>query len=217
MDITWYGLSCFRLVERNQTTVVTDPYGESIGLPAPKLKGDVVTVSHDADGHNAVDEVKGQEYVLAGAGEYEIGGIFITGIPLHYADEENDIYHHNVAYLIKYPNDITVLHLGDLAHVPDQSTIEDFGEVTVALVPVGGGKTLTAGQAADVVALIEPSYVIPMHYEIDGLNIDLESVEKFLKAMGVARVAEEDTLRVTSSSLPEQTEVVVLLPNLNDK
>lgn len=216
MDITWYGLSCFRLAERNQTTVVTDPYSDSIGLPSPKLKGDVVTVSHDADGHNAVDEVKGQEYVLAGAGEYEIGGIFITGIPLHYADEEKGILHHNVAYLIKYPNDITVLHLGDLAHVPDQSTIEDFGEVTVALVPVGGGKTLTAGQAADVVALIEPSYVIPMHYEIDGLDVELEDVEKFLKAMGVSRIAESDTLRVTSSTLPEQTEVVVLLPNLSE-
>lgn len=216
MDITWYGLSCFRLVERNQTTVVTDPYSDSIGLPAPKLKGDVVTISHDALGHNAVDEVKGQEYVLAGAGEYEIGGVFITGIPLHYADEEKGIYHRNVAYLIKYPTDLTVLHLGDLAHVPDQSTIEDFGEVNVALVPVGGGKTLTAGMAADVIALIEPNYVIPMHYAIDGLNVELDPVEKFLKAMGVSRVAEEDTLRVTAGAMPETSEIVVLLPNLSE-
>ena len=75
MDITWYGLSCFRLVERNQTTVVTDPYNDSVGLPELKFKGDVVTVSHDSPGHNAVDMVKGQEYVLAGPGEYEIGGV----------------------------------------------------------------------------------------------------------------------------------------------
>lgn len=216
MDITWYGLSCFRLFERNQTTVITDPYNNNIGLSAPKLKGDVVTVSHDATGHNAIDMVNGQEYVLDGAGEYEIGGVFITGIPLHYADEEKDIYHRNVAYLIKYPNDITVLHLGDLAHVPDQSTIEDFGEVNVALVPVGGGKTLTAGMAADVIALIEPNYVIPMHYAIDGLNLELDPVDKFLKAMGVSRVAESDTLRVTAGTMPETSEIVVLLPNLSE-
>lgn len=216
MDITWYGLSCFRLVERSQTTVVTDPFGENIGLPTPKIKGDVVTVSHDSPGHNAVDEVKGQEYVLSGPGEYEIGGIFITGIPLHYADEENGIYHYNVAYLIKYPTDITVLHLGDLAHVPDQSTIEDFGEVNVALVPVGGGKTLTAGMAAEVIALIEPSYIVPMHYAIPGLNIELDPVDKFLKAMGVSNVTEEESLRVTSGSMPEQSEIVVLTPNLSE-
>ena len=215
MDITWYGLSCFRLVERSQTTVVTDPFGATIGLPEPKLKGDVVTVSHQADGHNAVDIVKGQEYVLAGPGEYEIGGVFITGIPLHHVDEDGNP-HYNVAYLMKYPSDITVLHLGDLGHVPDQSTIEDFGEVNVALVPVGGGNTLTGGQAAEVIALIEPSYIVPMHYAIDGLNMQLDPVDKFLKAMGVSQVAEEDTLRVTSSTMNEQPEVVVLLPNISD-
>ena len=217
MDITWYGLSCFRLVERNQTTVVTDPYGDSVGLPVPaRLKGDVVTVSHDSPGHNAVDVVKGQEYVLAGPGEYEIGGVFITGIPLHYVDEATGTYRRNVAYLMKYPTDITVLHLGDLSHVPDQSTIEDFGEVNVALVPVGGGNTLTAGMASDVIALIEPNYIVPMHYAIDGLKLQLDEVDKFLKAMGVSNVVEEETLRVTSSSLLEQSEVVVLMPNLSE-
>lgn len=216
MDITWYGLSCFRLVERNQTTVVTDPYNESVGLPEAKLKGDVVTISHDSPGHNAFDLVKGQEYVLQGPGEYEIGGVFITGIALHYADEETQTYRRNVAYLIKYPTDITVLHLGDLSHVPDQSTIEDFGEVNIALVPVGGGNTLTAGMASDVISLIEPNYIIPMHYAIDGLNLELDPVDKFLKAMGVSHATEEETLRVTSSSLPEQSEVVVLKPNLSE-
>jgi L-ascorbate metabolism protein UlaG (beta-lactamase superfamily) len=216
LDITWYGLSCFRLVERGSISIVTDPFSESVGLPMPKLKGEIVTVSHDSPGHNAVDLVKGRQYVWAGPGEYEIGGVFITGIPLHYIDPETNIARRNVAYLMKYPNDITVLHLGDLNHVPDQSTIEDFGEVHVALVPVGGGNTLTAAQAADVIALIEPSYIVPMHYAIEGLNIELDPVDKFLKAMGVSRVQEDDVLRVTPGVLPEQTEVVILHPNTSD-
>jgi L-ascorbate metabolism protein UlaG (beta-lactamase superfamily) len=216
LDITWYGLSCFRLVERSQTTVVTDPFSDTLGLPAPKLKGDVVTVSHDSLGHNAVDEVKGQEYVLNGPGEYEIGGIFITGIALNYVDEETETYRRNVAYLIKYPTGITVLHLGDLSHVPDQSTIEDFGEVHVALVPVGGGNTLNAAMAAEVIALIEPRYIIPMHYAIPELDLELDDVEKFLKAMGVSHAQEDDMLRVTSASMPEQSEVLILVPNLSE-
>lgn len=214
MDITWYGLSCFRFMERGQTTVVTDPFSASIGLPEPKLKGDVITVSHDGEGHNAIDLVKGYDYVLAGPGEYEIGGVFITGIPMHNTDADEP--QHNVAYLIKYPNGLSVLHLGDLSHVPDQSVIEEIGEVNVALVPVGGGNTLKPAMAAEVIAMIEPHYIVPMHYEQAGLKFDLEPVDKFLKAMGVSRVQETDTLRVTTSDLPEQPEIVVLIPNLSE-
>ena len=107
-----------------------------------------------------------------------------------------------------------MLHLGDLAHVPDQSTIEDLGEVNVLLIPVGGDNTLRGALAAEVVALIEPHYVVPMHYAIPELGITLDPIDKFLKAMGISRVQEEETLRVTRSGLPEQPQVVLLTPNL---
>jgi L-ascorbate metabolism protein UlaG (beta-lactamase superfamily) len=51
MEITWYGHFCFRLTERNYTTVVTDPFDhKAVGYDALKLKADIVTVSHDAGG-----------------------------------------------------------------------------------------------------------------------------------------------------------------------
>lgn len=215
MDITWYGHSCFRITERGQTSIVTDPYHPSIGLPELKLKADLVTVSHDQPGHNAIDLVKGYEYVIHGAGEYEIGELFVTGIPMHFYDEETDTLIHNVAYLYEYTNNLTVLHLGDLHHVPDQSTIEQLGEVNVLLIPCGGGNGLRAAQAADVIALVEPHYVVPMHYAIDGLNLELDSVDRFLKAMGVSQAQELDALRVNNTSLPEQTQVVLLEPSFD--
>lgn len=215
MDITWYGHSCFRISERSQTTIITDPYHPSIGLPELKLKADLVTVSHDQPGHNAVDAIKGQEYVIAGAGEYEIGELFVTGIPMHTYKAEEDEVHNNVAYLFEYSNNMTVLHLGDLQGVPDQSTIEQLGEVNVLLVPVGGGRGLRAGQAAEVIALVEPHYVVPMHYAIEGLTIELDTVDRFLKAMGVSQAEEIDMLRVSSTGLPEQTQVVLLQPTLS--
>lgn len=211
MDITWYGHSCFRITERNRVTVVTDPYSDHIGLPPLKLKGDIVTISHDEPGHNNVQAVKGDPHILGGAGEYEIGDVFITGMAMHYIGEETARY--NVTYLINYDN-LTVLHLGDLAHIPAQSTTESLGEVNVLLIPVGGGNGLRASQAAEVVALIEPHYIVPMHYALPGLNLELETVDRFLKVMGVSKVLEEDTLRVSSSSLPEQPQVIVLRPQL---
>ena len=214
MDITWYGHSCFRITERGQIAVITDPYDKGIGLPVQKLRGDVVTVSHDAPGHNALDTVKGMTYALRRPGEYEIGGVFLSGIAMHHVDDDNNI-HHNVAYTIQFGN-LTVLHLGDLSHVPDQSTIEAMGEVHAVLVPVGGGRSLNASMAAEVIALIEPSYIIPMHYMLPDLTVLLDPLDKFLKEMGVSKVQEEETLRVTASGLPEQPQVVVMIPNIKE-
>src|SRR6266508_4399786 len=74
MEITWYGHSCFRLTERNYATVVTDPFdSKSIGYDSLKLRSDIVTVSHDAPGHNNVNAVKGTSNVIDIAGEFEIG------------------------------------------------------------------------------------------------------------------------------------------------
>ena len=210
MDISWHGLSCFRITERGRISVVTDPYHDSVGLAPLKLKGDVITISHDSPGHNAIDSVRGQTYTLAGPGEYEIGGVFIYGVALHHIGENSAV--ENVGYVIQYDS-LSVLHLGDLAHVPDQSTIEAMGEVNVVLVPVGGGRSLKASEAAEVIAMIEPNYIVPMHYALPGLSLDLDPVDKFLKEMGVSKVQEEESLRVTTSSLPEQPQVVVLEPS----
>jgi L-ascorbate metabolism protein UlaG (beta-lactamase superfamily) len=209
LDITWYGHSCFRITERSQISIVTDPFSDSIGLTPPRLKADVVTISHDQPGHNNLEAVRGYSYMLSGAGEYEIGGVFIYGVAMHHVTNEH--YRENVAYLMQY-GPLTVVHLGDLAHVPDQSTVEALGEVNVALVPVGGGHGLKASTAAEVIALLEPNYIVPMHYALPGLKIDLEPVDKFLKEMGVSKVQEEDTLRVLATNLPEQPQVIVLRP-----
>ncbi|NJL57691.1 MBL fold metallo-hydrolase [bacterium] len=210
MDISWYGHSCFRLSERGQLTVVTDPFSDVLGLPVPKLKGDVVTISHHSPGHDCVDAVKGYRHVLDGPGEYEIGGVFLTGVALHHIHDSGGVAY-NVAFVTQY-NALSVVHLGDLAHIPTQATIEALGEVTVALVPVGGGKGLKAAQAAEIIAMIEPYYIVPMHYALPGLTVELDPVDKFLKEMGISRVQEEDVLRISDTTLPEQPQVILLRP-----
>ncbi|MDZ4770584.1 MAG: MBL fold metallo-hydrolase [Chloroflexota bacterium] len=207
MDITWFGHSCFRITERGRITLITDPFQDVIGIPAPKVKGDVVTVSHDVPGHNNIEAVKGARLFLTGAGEYEISGVYIQGIAMHDAASGR----HNIAYAYNYDN-ITVLHLGDLGDVPDQRMIEAIGQVNVLLLPVGGGNGLKAAQAAEVVALIEPYYVIPMHYALPGLTIELDPVDRFLKAMGIGKVQEADILKVSASDVTDQPQIVVLNP-----
>ncbi|MGH2541660.1 MAG: MBL fold metallo-hydrolase, partial [Ardenticatenaceae bacterium] len=107
-------------------------------------------------------------------------------------------------------DDLSVCHLGNLGQILSQEEVEKLSEVDVLLVPVGGGGTLNAAQAAEVISLIEPYYIIPMHYKTDTYAGNLESVEKFLKEMGVTSPTVTDELRLTRSSLPEETQVLLL-------
>ena len=213
MEITWYGPSCFRLTERNYATVVTDPFdNKSIGYSALKLKSDIVTVSHDAPGHNNVDAVKGASHVIDGAGEFEIGGVFVTGVSTDgggAGKKKGKGSPNNTIYVFDYDG-ITVAHLGDLKQTPTQSEIESLGTINVALVPVGGGGGLNAAKAAEIISLIEPNLVIPMHYSTPAVKLSLDSLSKFVKEMGLSKPETQPSLKVTRSSLPSETHVVVL-------
>jgi L-ascorbate metabolism protein UlaG (beta-lactamase superfamily) len=211
MEITWYGLSCFRLVERGMTSIVTDPYGPELGLPALKLKADVVTVSHQAKGHAYVEAVKVAHRVIEGPGEYEIGGVFITGVRMPGKKNDENGTPTNTLYVFNYEG-VSVAHLGDLHSVPSQSQIEDLGTVDVALVPVGGGSALSPSQAAEVISLVEPSIVIPMHFKTGKEKMELGTAAGFLKEMGLADPEPLPSLKVTKASLTEETQVVLLKP-----
>ncbi|MBN8657279.1 MAG: MBL fold metallo-hydrolase [Anaerolineae bacterium] len=210
MEITWYGHSCFRLTERNYATVVTDPFDhKTVGYGALKLKADIVTVSHDAPGHNNMEVVKGSEHIIDGAGEFEIGGVFITAVQTAGGGKKTKDKSRNTLYVFDYEG-ITVAHLGDLLEVPTQSEVEALGTVNVLLLPVGGGNSLNAAKAAEVVSTIEPNIVIPMHYATDKAKVKLEPLSKFLKEMGLGKIDPLPSLKATRSSLPQETKVVVL-------
>jgi L-ascorbate metabolism protein UlaG (beta-lactamase superfamily) len=210
MEITWYGLSCFRLVERGMATIVTDPYDHTTtGLEALKIRGDIVTISHDAPGHNNALAVKGRNHVLTGPGEYEIGGVFITGVQTNAHGKKDSEEPRNTLYTFDFDG-VNVVHLGDLRRVPSQSEIEALGNVHVALVPVGGGGGLTPSKAIEVISLLEPGIVIPMHYQTPGIKLKLAPVTKFLKEMGIATLEPQPSLKLSRSSVPEDTKVVLL-------
>ncbi len=212
MEIVWYGHSCFRLTERNMASVITDPFdSQTVGYEPLKLKADIVTVSHDAAGHNHKEAVKGSSHVIEGPGEFEIGGVFITGVQTEGGSGRKKATNgtRNTLYVFDYDG-ITVAHLGDLKQVPSQAEIEALGTVNVALVPVGGGGGLNAAKAAEVVSLLEPNLVIPMHYATPDVKLSLDSLNKFLKEMGLSKPGTQPSLKIGRSGLPEETKIVVL-------
>jgi len=213
VELVWYGLSCFRMSERGMAVVVTDPYGPEIGLPPLKLKADIVTVSHDAPGHNQVKVVKGVRREITGPGEYEIGGVFIIGIQMRPKKSSKTKDRSNMLYVFDFDG-LTVVHLGDLDYVPSQAQIENLGTVDIALVPVGGGGALSPSQAPEVISLIEPSIVVPMHYKTGAMDLKLGTIKRFLSEMGISEKEALPSLKISKSGLSEDTQVVVLEPSV---
>lgn len=208
MEIIWYGHSCFRLRDRD-VMVVTDPYDKSIGYSLPRIRADIVTISHDHPHHTYVRGVKGDPRVISGPGEYEIKGVFITGIPTFHDKEEGSTRGRNTVFLFEF-DDLTICHLGDLGHVPTQSQVEVLSDIDVLLIPVGAVTTINAAGAAEVIGLLEPRIVVPMHYKTKDASAKLDPIGKFLKEMGLGRRKPQENLKVTKKSLPEETQVVLL-------
>ncbi len=215
MEITWYGQACFRLRSRG-LSLVTDPYSPETGLKLPRLTATLVTVSHEHEDHNYIKGVKGSPYVISGPGEYEVGGIFVFGVSTYHDTKQGEERGKNTAYLIEFEG-VTVCHLGDLGHVLTQEQVEQLDGVDVLLIPVGGRTTLTGTKAAEVVSLLEPRVVIPMHYKIKGLEASLDTVSRFLKEMGVETPERVETFNISEGQFSEEEETrVVLLEPFNE-
>jgi L-ascorbate metabolism protein UlaG (beta-lactamase superfamily) len=209
MELTWYGHSCFRLKRTRGAAVVTDPCGKDVGYDVPRVRADIVTISLDEADYNNCALVRGGPKVIRGPGEYEVRGVFITGIATPMKKTKGADRPKNTVYLFDF-DELTVCHLGSLDHVPSQSQVEALSTIDVLLIPVGARTTISASQAAEVVGLLEPRVVIPMHYKTKAIKARLEPVSKFLAEMGLPQAESRDSLQVTQSGLPSETQVIVL-------
>lgn len=209
VEISWYGQTCFRLDGQGSISIVTDPYSPGFGIGLPNVRADVVTVSHHSESCNCVDGVRGPFKLLDGPGEYEISDVFITGVSTFADDEQGRLRGLNTLFAFDFDG-TTICHLGRLGHVPTQSQIKNLGSVGVLLVPVGGGGSLTSSQASEVIGLFEPHVVLPMRYQIPGLQEELDSIDNFLKEMGRQAVDRQKVLRLGDSRPSEETDIIVL-------
>jgi len=208
VEITWLGHACFRIKGR-QSTVVTDPFSPKLGYSLGKLKADIVTVSHQHEGHSYVQGIDGNPRPVLGPGEYEIGGVLILGVSTFHDEVLGEKRGKNTVYVMEV-DEIAVCHLGDLGHVLTTEQVEELGDVDMLLLPVGGVSTINAPTAAEVVRQLEPKVVVPMHYKTAALKWELEPADRFLKEIGAKQVDSQPKLSFTRTSLPESTQVFLL-------
>ena len=213
MEIVWLGYSCFRIRGRpaaKEVAVVTDPCPPTSGYTIGKQNAMAVTISHDHANHSYRKGVSGEPQVLDSPGEYEIQGAFFTSIRTYRDREKGTVRGRNLVFVIEM-EDISICHLGALGHIPTAEQVEKLTGVDVLLIPVGGTTTIDGAHAAEVVSMLEPRLVVPMHY---GTPVapTLEPLDRFLKEMGVKSPEPQVKLPISRKTLPNETQLIVLNP-----
>lgn len=208
MEISWLGHSCFRL-KGKEVSLLTDPFDPSLGYPWGQPQAQIVTVSHGHPGHSFVQGVQGQPKVIKGPGEYEVGQVFICGIPSFHDPETGAKLGKNTIFVLELDG-IRICHLGDLGHSLSSQQVDDIGHIDVLLLPVGGVTTLGATTAAQTMRQLQPLVVIPMHYKTPALRRELEPLEGFAREVGLKQPEAQPRLSLTRASLPAEMQVVVL-------
>ncbi|MBQ9081652.1 MAG: MBL fold metallo-hydrolase [Clostridia bacterium] len=211
MKIQYLGHSCFVLTESTGTTVITDPYN-SIGFKLPKASASVVTVSHQHYDHNNVAAVEGKPLVIDKEGSHSLDGVDITGIKSFHDDEGGTLRGENLIFKFRMDG-LDVCHLGDIGEMCTAELLEQILPIDVLLIPVGGKYTINSEQAKEYVDRIMPEIVIPMHYKIKGLKMDISKPDDFLDLFEDEEVeyCEDNTLEFFRDDLTgEQTKVIMM-------
>lgn len=212
MVITWFGHSYCKL-QAGDVTVAIDPYDAKVGLKPPRFSADLLLITHAHYDHDNRQAISGSPFVIEGPGEYEVRGCTVYGLPSWHDAKSGGERGANTIYRVELDG-LNVVHLGDLGQPTlTDAQLEALNGVDVLLVPVGGKYTIGPTEAAATVAQLEPKVVVPIHYKLPKLTIDVEGVDAFLKAVGLP-VQREQKLRLSRKDLAaDGTRVVVLEPS----
>lgn len=82
----------------------------------------------------------------------------------------------------------------------------------IVLIGVGGDTVFNFEQAAKIATQLEPFFIIPHSYKIEGIKPNLDKIEKFIKEMG-GETRKEEKLTIKKKDLNgDATQILILEP-----
>ena len=200
--IQWHGHSCFS-VTADDYTIVLDPFadGSVPGLPNLALTANEVLCSHQHSDHGCTDVVK--------VTEKENSPFQVAVIDTFHDDAEGTKRGPNKIHVLE-AHGMRIVHFGDLGCMLTNEQIDILNKADLLMIPVGGFYTIDAVQAREIVSVLEPKVVIPMHYRSDTFGYDvIGRLETFTEFYNNIVTYETDTL-VLDAETKAQTAVLTL-------
>jgi L-ascorbate metabolism protein UlaG (beta-lactamase superfamily) len=219
MRVEWLGQSAFLLRGEDGTTVAIDPFGDMSALssgrgvqwdyPPVSAEADVLLVTHEHRDHNAVEAIGGEPHTLrstAGTHESPLGQV--VGIASEHDEAAGTERGPNTIFVFELDG-LRVAHMGDFGQSglrEEQATALEG--IDLLFIPVGGGFTIGAEQAALVVERLNPRWVVPMHYRTHRIGF-LETAEEFLAKAGAVEQLDGPSFETAELARTERPLVVV--------
>lgn len=206
MELQYYGGNCVR-INTKKANIVIDDNLDSLGLKSV-TKADDIALFTSFQGDKTTSKAK---LVIDRPGEYEASTVSMRGIPARSHMDESDKRSATIFKLVA--NDIRIAVVGHIYPDLNDDELESIGTVDVLVIPVGGhGFTLDGAGALKVIKKIEPKIVVPVHYADKQVKYEVpqSDLAEALKDMSIEAKETIDKLKIKSSELPENMELIVL-------
>ena len=201
MKLEWVGHACFKLTAQDGTTVITDPYDESVGIDMVPLHADLITMSHAHHDHCERSMIVGKPVIASGVQEAHVGSIVSRAVPSYHDDVQGAKRGENAIRIFAIDG-MKIVHMGDQGCMPDAAALEAIEGADVMMIPVGGTYTVDAQGAKAIIARTKPRCVIPMHVKTKRCPYPIETVQGFLKLMGAETAQAIDVLDAKEETIP---------------
>lgn len=169
MVIKYFGHS-FLLLEGNDYSICLDPFCD-VGLNIPNISSNYVFSSHNHFDHNNIKIVKNAKLVK----ESDCFKI----IPTYHDNKKGALRGKNNVLLFKLDG-VKIAFMGDFGENNNEEVITILKNVDILFIPIGGKYTIDSKTAYNYINEIKPKLAIPIHYKIEGSNIDIADEKEFL-------------------------------------
>ena len=148
------------IISTKKSKLVVDPKLSIVGLKDVSTKGLVELATESRFIVNDSDAILSIE----GPGEYGVAGFDIRGIPARrHIDSESEGLMSTI-YRVEI-GEARIGIIGNIDKTLSDEQLEELGVLDILIIPIGGGGyTLDATDAANLVRMIDPKVVIPVHY-----------------------------------------------------
>lgn len=221
MELKYFGNCAFEWVTEAGYKILIDPFRNSswsswFRTRMPRIKVDVILVSHPHFDHNATSELLGEPQIITQPGRYQGPDIIVQGIAGRHARPRWHSWWHRQFF--GYRNTIFVLeteglrfcHWGDNNADVNKKLRQSLGQIDVLMLPIDESEHLLSMTEVDaVIKALAPKIIIPMHYRIQGLSSDscpLKPINHWLTKQHRIR-------RVPSSGISLHSEDIRELPH----
>ena len=207
MKLKYYGHACFSLSYEGGPTLVIDPFDETVTYPPCDEICDAALLSHDHFDHNHVQTLRGNFVTIRSAGAYDVQGVRITAVDSFHDKKGGALRGKNLILRIE-GGGLTIVHLCDLGHMPDEKQLEAMSGADIMLVPIGGTYTIDTPEAEEVIRLARPKHAVAMHYRTPDYDFNTSTCEAFERDMRAVRMPRE--IEITPENLVSLPEFLLM-------